>query len=99
MSPNNNSILVTGVHRSGTTWVGKMLALSARTYYVGEIFRPDTQLLDARLIPNWYPYITPDVDDAVRAQVGRIVDLDFTCCSACPGRSLRTPLHPCRSNG
>lgn len=29
-------ILVTGIHRSGTTWVGKMLAAGAHTAYVSE---------------------------------------------------------------
>jgi hypothetical protein len=35
-------ILVTGAHRSGTTWVGKMLALAPGTAYVHEPFNPLT---------------------------------------------------------
>ncbi|HTS73382.1 MAG TPA: sulfotransferase [Gaiellaceae bacterium] len=35
-------ILVTGAHRSGTTWVGKMLALAPGVGYVHEPFNPDT---------------------------------------------------------
>jgi len=35
-------ILVTGAHRSGTTWVGKMLALAPGTGYVHEPFSPLT---------------------------------------------------------
>lgn len=33
-------ILVTGTHRSGTTWVGRMLALSSWGHYVHEPFAP-----------------------------------------------------------
>jgi hypothetical protein len=35
-------ILVTGAHRSGTTWVGKMLALAPGVAYVHEPFSPRT---------------------------------------------------------
>jgi len=55
-----------------------MLALSWQTYYIGEIFRPDTQLLDASLIPNWYPYIRDEFDNSFKDQVKRILDLRFT---------------------
>ena len=34
-------ILVTGSHRSGTTWVGKMLANAPRTCYLHEPFKPN----------------------------------------------------------
>ena len=34
-------ILVTGSPRSGTTWVGRMLAVSPQLYYVSEPFNPD----------------------------------------------------------
>src|SRR5687767_8168951 len=33
-------VLVTGSHRSGTTWVGRMLALARRTCYLHEPFKP-----------------------------------------------------------
>ena len=35
-------ILVTGAHRSGTTWVGKMLALAPGVAYIHEPFNPGT---------------------------------------------------------
>jgi len=35
-------ILVTGAHRSGTTWVGKMLALAPGVSYIHEPFNPRT---------------------------------------------------------
>ena len=36
MSDITHPILVTGAHRSGTTWVGKMLAADADTGYISE---------------------------------------------------------------
>ena len=39
---NGKPILVTGAHRSGTTWVGKMLALAPGVAYVHEPFSPRT---------------------------------------------------------
>ncbi len=52
-------ILVTGIHRSGTSWVGRMLNLSGRTAYISEplnvLHRPG--VLDAE-IKHWYTYIS-----------------------------------------
>lgn len=51
-------ILVTGAHRTGTTWVGKMLAANAETAYISEplnvLHRPG--VLSAP-IQHWYAYI------------------------------------------
>lgn len=55
----NDPILVTGSHRSGTTWVGKMLAADENTAYISEplnvwhrpgVFRAP--------VKYWYTYIT-----------------------------------------
>jgi hypothetical protein len=57
-------ILVTGAHRSGTTWVGKMLAADQNTAYVSEplnvlhrrgVYRAD--------IKHWYEYITAENEE------------------------------------
>jgi len=54
-------ILVTGAHRSGTTWVGRMLSAARNTAYISEplnvlhrrgVYRADVQ--------NWYQYITAE---------------------------------------
>ncbi|MBK7449327.1 MAG: sulfotransferase [Anaerolineales bacterium] len=54
-----NPILVTGSHRSGTTWVGKMLAADADTAYISEplnvLHRPGLFRVP---VANWYTYIT-----------------------------------------
>lgn len=57
-------ILVTGAHRSGTTWVGRMLASTPQTAYISEplnvqhrrgVYRAD--------VKHWYTYIT-EVNEA-----------------------------------
>ncbi len=54
-------ILVTGAHRTGTSWVGKMLASDPHTAYISEplnvLHRPG--VMRAR-VPYWYTYITAD---------------------------------------
>jgi hypothetical protein len=51
-------ILVTGAHRSGTTWVGKMIAASRRVAYISEPLnvwhRPGVLRTPVR---HWYTYI------------------------------------------
>ncbi|MBW3595373.1 MAG: hypothetical protein KY391_07315, partial [Actinobacteria bacterium] len=52
-------IVVTGSHRSGTTWVGRMLCLSGEAGYIHEPLNPvrrPSWLL--RPVPYWYVYIT-----------------------------------------
>lgn len=54
----NNPILVTGSHRSGTTWVGKMLALDSDVAYISEplnvLHRPG---IFRAPVKHWYTYI------------------------------------------
>ena len=61
MSDITHPILVTGAHRSGTTWAGRMLAADADTAYISEPLnlwhRPG--VFRAR-VDHWYPYICED---------------------------------------
>ena len=54
-------ILVTGAHRSGTTWVGKMLSASKEAAYISEplnvFHRPGVMRYPVK---RWYTYICPD---------------------------------------
>jgi hypothetical protein len=58
-------ILVTGSHRSGSTWVGNILALAPGTGYVHEPFNTRTRpgLCDARF-PTDFTYVTPENEAA-----------------------------------
>lgn len=55
---NNRPVLVSGAHRSGTTWVGKMLAADADTAYLSEplnvLHRPGVFRAPVK---HWYTYI------------------------------------------
>lgn len=49
-------IIVTGAHRSGTTWVGKMIALADNVRYIHEPFNID----EPRIHPlnHWFEYVS-----------------------------------------
>lgn len=58
------TILVTGAHRSGTTWVGRMLSADSNTAYISEplnvlhrrgVYRAD--------VNHWYEYITEENEE------------------------------------
>lgn len=51
-------ILVTGSHRSGTTWVGRMLATAPKVDYIHEPFKPGWALPYTFTRSDlWFPYI------------------------------------------
>jgi hypothetical protein len=58
MTDINHPILVTGAHRSGTTWAGKMLAADTDTAYISEplnvLHRPG---VFKTTVTRWYQYI------------------------------------------
>jgi hypothetical protein len=57
----NRPILVTGSHRSGSTWVGKVLAYAPGTAYIHEPFNVESMPLGvATPFPNWFQYIDND---------------------------------------
>jgi Sulfotransferase family len=56
---NRRPILVTGMHRSGTSWLGMMLCASGVLINVGEPLKPSNRRTIFRSkIPYWYNYIT-----------------------------------------
>jgi hypothetical protein len=61
----NSPILVTGAHRTGTTWVGKMLAANSQIAYISEplnvLHRPGVWRAHVK---NWYTYITANNESA-----------------------------------
>ena len=70
-------VLVTGAPRSGTTWVGRMLALSHDLYYVHEPFNPDRGV--GRDICNvsferYFTYITEQDEVQYYSPIKRMLD-------------------------
>ena len=52
-------ILVTGSHRSGSTWVGQMIASHPLVAYVWELFNPKIKPADSP-VQRWFEYVTPE---------------------------------------
>lgn len=62
-SDKNKPILVTGSHRSGSTWIGKMLSLSDSVGYIQEPFHLYHPLgINATEFDYWYQYICKEND-------------------------------------
>jgi len=76
--PTLQPILVTGMHRSGTTWVGKMLAADACTAYISEplnvLHRPG---VFHTKIQNWYQYICDDNESEYLPAFQDLLEFDY----------------------
>lgn len=73
-------ILVTGAHRSGTTWVGRMLCASGEAFYVSEPFNVGT--LGPRWIPKgfpfWFYHIPADGDSEYEKELQKVIELRYS---------------------
>jgi hypothetical protein len=91
-------ILVTGAHRSGTTWVGKMLALAPGTGYVHEPFSPVTDPgISGAPFDHFFTYVT--AANAARYEPGleRTLAFDYDLRRQLPAiRSSRAVVHTVR---
>ena len=73
-----NPILVTGTHRSGTTWVGKMLAADAMTAYISEplnvLHRPG---VFHTKVECWYQYICEENENKFLPAFRELLEFDY----------------------
>jgi len=71
-------ILVTGAHRSGTTWAGKMLAADSETAYISEplnvLHRPG--VFRAK-VKHWYQYICDENEHEYLSAFQDLLDFDY----------------------
>lgn len=71
-------ILVTGAHRSGTTWVGRMLAAGRGIGYINEplnvLHRPGVFGAD---VQHWYTYICRDNELDFLSAFEELMDFDY----------------------
>jgi hypothetical protein len=71
-------ILVTGTHRSGTTWVGKMLAADAMTAYISEplnvLHRPG---VFHTKVDCWYQYICDENEHKFLPAFEELLEFDY----------------------
>lgn len=60
-------ILVTGSHRSGTTWVGQMLATSENIGYIWEPFNKGEYIgnMNIREIKYWFTYVDKNNNEEI----------------------------------
>ncbi len=71
-------LLVTGSHRSGTTWVGRMLCESGEAAYIHEPFCPNRSpgwLTEP--LPYWYMYLSPANGDVYETVIERVLQLRY----------------------
>jgi glycosyltransferase involved in cell wall biosynthesis len=77
-SESRQPILVTGLHRSGTTWVGRMLALNGRVAYISEPLnvwhRPGVMRTP---VDNWYKYIHSANGSEYEPAIKETLQLDY----------------------
>jgi hypothetical protein len=71
-------ILVTGTHRSGTTWVGKMLAVDSSVAYISEplnvLHRPGVYRTNVK---HWYQYICDENQSEYLPAFKELLDFDY----------------------
>ncbi len=72
-------ILVTGTHRSGTTWVGRMIALSPGVHYIHEPFNPnhDRGICGAKF-DLWFTYVCRQNEAAYYPHLKRTIELRYS---------------------
>jgi hypothetical protein len=71
-------ILVTGAHRTGTTWVGKMLALAPGVGYIHEPFSPLTAAgVSSAPFERFYTRVTAANADRYVPGLGRTLDFEY----------------------
>jgi hypothetical protein len=76
--PDLTPILVTGTHRSGTTWVGKMLAADACTAYISEplnvLHRPGVFHVK---VHRWYQYVCEENENEFLPAFQELLEFDY----------------------
>ena len=71
-------ILVTGAHRSGTTWVGKMLALAPGVAYIHEPFNPRTAAgLSPAGFDRYFTVVTPENEGRYRTGLEQTIEFRY----------------------
>lgn len=72
-------ILVTGSHRSGTTWVGKMLTLSPFVAYIEEVFNPNPghPLSHKGIFRHSFTYITEENEGHYVQEIKDVLHFKF----------------------
>jgi len=71
-------ILVTGSHRSGSTWAGKSLALAPHTAYIHEPFNINIQFgIISTPFNHWFQYICEENSDQYREVLRKVIYYEY----------------------
>ena len=72
-------ILITGSHRSGSTWVGKMIASSKEVIYIHEPFNKNNHICPECGIKNkfWFPYVFSNIENDYKKHVQHILLFNY----------------------
>jgi len=75
---NRKPILVTGSHRSGSTWVGKMIALSPSVGYIKEPFNLEHRpgICSAKF-DHWFTYITQENESQFYGSIDKTIRFSY----------------------
>src|ERR1700688_2915227 len=83
-------ILIAGIVRSGTTWVGRTIATAPSVAYVHEPFNPNRRPgLCAAPIKKWYTYICEENEQELYPGIKQTLEFRFD--AAGQWRAVRTP--------
>ena len=89
-------ILVTGAHRSGTTWIGRMLALAPGVGYIHEPFSPVTRPgISGAPFADFYTRVTPENEADYHPGLTRTLRFEYGYRAQL--RALRSPAEAARS--
>lgn len=95
MTPHNNDyppILVTGAHRSGSTWVGRTLAISPQIGYIFEPFNVKHRVgIFPAEVPHWFQYVCTENEQTYFEPMRRMLDFRYHLWAQL--RDLRKPWH------
>lgn len=71
-----NGILVSGLIRSGTTWVGRILATAENSIYIHEPFNPDSEWNACFPLPSHMMHITSEYGGIYEGPFSKILKLE-----------------------
>ena len=78
MQSNHRPILVTGIHRSGTTWIGKMLTASGQVAYISEPLNAHHRLGVMRSPTKyWYTYVCKENENEFLSAFNETLNFDY----------------------
>jgi len=93
--PSKRPILVTGSHRSGSTWVGRIIAACPSVAYIDEPFhiKHDLGVCGARF-DHWFTYVSEQNETDFYTHIKNTLDFRYNWTGKL--KSIRTPkaLHP-----